>query len=61
MINKLENLYGKTPGGNTNNNNVSNLNTAQLEPISFYYLNLIKNENKRRFYTSNNILERVDW
>jgi hypothetical protein len=55
LVNKIETIYGKAPGMGTQ------LNCANLEPISFYYLNLIKNESKKEFYFTNNLMQRVDW
>jgi hypothetical protein len=37
------------------------LTISYLEPFSLYYLNLIRKEDKKRFYLTKNIIERVDW
>lgn len=54
---QLENTYGKKPSLPGSSNNT----VSQLEPISLYFLNLIKSEDKKRFYESSNIIERVDF
>lgn len=56
IVRKLESLYGKQPTLSQNLRTV-----AKLEHISFYYLNLVKNQEKRAFYNTSNIYERVDW
>jgi hypothetical protein len=56
VVQKLENLYGKIPSFPNGHLKVSN-----IEPISFYFLNLVKSEEKSRFYKTTNIVERVNW
>ena len=51
----LETLYGKKPIL-PDDNSIQN-----LEFISFYYLNVIKSNEKKKFYLSNNVIERIDW
>lgn len=52
---QLETLYGKAPSIQ------SILSVSNLEPITFYYLNLLKSEAKQTYYLSSNIKERVDF
>lgn len=55
VVQKLEKLYGKAPS-------VSGvLKFENLESMSFFYLNLIKSDEKSKFYNSKNIIERVNW
>jgi hypothetical protein len=56
VVQKLENLNGKIPSFPT-----GNLKIANLEPLSFYFLNLVKSEDKSKFYKTTNIVQRVDW
>lgn len=59
IVRQIDQIYGKTP--NILNNINSNFNISQLESISFYYLNVIKNVDKKKFYITTNIYERVNW
>jgi hypothetical protein len=58
--NQLESFYGKAPTRNTIMSDM-NMNSNQLEFYSFYFLNLIKNDEKRKFYITNNAIHRVNW
>ncbi len=51
----LENLYGKKPILN------DDILSQNLEFISFYYLNVIISNEKKKFYIGNNLIERIDW
>lgn len=55
---KLEDMYGKAPYVNSL---VSNHSVQSLENISFYYLNLVKNNNKEKYYKTSNVYDRVEW
>jgi hypothetical protein len=61
VMDHIERIYGKKPNFPTGTTQNSSISVSQLEPLSFYYLNIIKNEEKKRFYISNNLIERVDW
>ena len=57
FLNQIENQ-------NQNQNQIENQienNFKILESASFYYLNLIKSEDKRDLYESNCLLSRVKW
>jgi hypothetical protein len=54
---RIESLYGKKPNIPAVDNNLA----TNLESITFYYLNVIKDDNKKNFYSKTNIIERVDW
>jgi len=58
--NQLESFYGKAPTRNTIMSDM-NLNSNQIEFYSFYFLNLIKNDEKRKFYVTSNPIHRVNW
>jgi hypothetical protein len=58
ILQKIERQYGRTPNIVLTNNTSK---SPQLESFSFYFLNLIKNEEKRKFYLSSNVIERVNW
>jgi len=58
LVKQIEKVYGKMPP--FHNNNIS-MSTTILEPVSYFYLNLIKNENKKKFYLTNNLYERTEW
>lgn len=54
---RLETLYGKKPNLPERDNNLA----SNLECITFYFLNVIKSDNKKNLYSKMNIIERVDW
>lgn len=55
IVSTLEKNYGKAPQvGNI-------LSTTNLEPVSLYYLNIINNNDKKNYYCTNNLIQRVDW
>jgi hypothetical protein len=54
---RLETLYGKKPNVPAIDNNLA----SNLESVTLYYLNVIKDDNKKNFYSKTNIIERVEW
>jgi ATP-dependent Lon protease len=59
VISTIEKVHGKQPIINQSNTITESI--SNLESISFYYLNLIKNDKKQDLYTTTNLIERVDW
>lgn len=58
ITNKVNETFGKPP---TVPSNVNGFNKKVIEGASFYYLAILKNEEKINYYNKTNVLERVKW
>jgi len=59
----FEDKFGHPPSIETINISIlnSNITMSNLESLSFYFLNVIKNKEKEKFYTNKSLKERINW
>ena len=58
ITNKVNETFGKPP---TIPSNINGFNKKGIEGASFYYLAILKNEEKINYYHKTNVVERVKW
>ena len=63
VLDKLQKMYGKGPTQNLNTlpGNNLNLNYKFFETFSFYYLNIIKSDEKVELYETTDVVKRINW